>query len=178
MKKNLRYVYWSLLILCGGFAVLEYFEGNRMNAALWLAGFALIMILWSLLFRTPEKKDLSRQLDSLLEPETRKAMDEGHFLNKKVDGVHWHTDEKVLWYDNAANDYYDGKKGVMYLSNQRILFLSKDFTFSHPIDRIELKPTKHGIELKINKHSMRFLTASTPELLLAWDQLRTNPDTK
>lgn len=174
MKKNMKYLYWCLLILCGGFAVLEYLDGSRVYATMWLAALAVIVLIWSIFFQNKDKLKKDDTLESILEPQTRQDMLHAKKLDLHPEGIHLRKGESVRWYDAARQDYYDGKKGKMYLSTQRIFFYAdKDkFSFSHPVNTTVLKETKNGVELNINGSKMKFVTASTPELLEQWNLLQ------
>lgn len=168
MKKEWKYIYYCLLIFCGGFAVLEYMDGSPKRATMWMLGLAVTVLVWTFLNQKPRQPQSA--LQSLLSEEQQQALAQGKELHFHPEGIRLRSNENCLWYDNAALDYYDGKKGTMYLSNERLFFIAPDFSFTHPLHTLELKQTRNGVEIEVYKKKMRFVTASTPLLLKVWKE--------
>lgn len=171
MKSTTQYVYWTFLVICGGFAVLEFFQGSVQNAALWLLVLAAGMMLYSYL--TQKKKSAQHPpMESVLEPETQAALARGDRIAFDPAGIRLRSAETCLWYDHAAQDHYDGKQGTMYLTDERLLFVADGFSFTHPLKTLQIQPTRRGIELNVLGKKMRFVTASTSLLLQVWEALQ------
>lgn len=163
----MKTVFLCGMVLCYGFAALEIFTGEAANCVYWLFGGAF----FTLLFFRDSKKQISRQiaLESRLEPETIQNLKDGKWLNG-APGLDMQKREVVWWYDQAAQDYYGGKAGMMYLTSKRLAFRSEEFRFDHPVFLVSMKPTSTGVEVSVNKRKMKFQTASTPLLLEIWEK--------
>lgn len=176
MDKSLyRTLYLSTLIISVGFAVMEFMDNAPGRAALWLSGGCAVLVLLSMYRKKKnpqEKSASSKPLESVLPPEAAKKIHQGELPDLHTDLLMLEPQEKLVWMDQARQDHYEGKQGMLLLSDRRIIFQNPEFSFDHPIHLITLTKTRNGVELKIRQHKMKFVTASTPELIEVYHLIR------
>ncbi len=170
-KKTIKLMYWTAVIVCAGFGILEWFMGSRTNAVLWFAALAVICVLYALYSR---KKNFSKDefLVSLLDERTKESMRNGTQVKLDTDQPILRDGETLLWMDQARQDYYKAEQGTMYLTSDRLIFFASGFSFRHPLRKITITPTRNGFKAEINGKAMSFVTASTPEFLAVYERIK------
>ncbi|MEY8379792.1 hypothetical protein [Ileibacterium valens] len=178
-KSTYKTLYWSVVIITVGFAVMEFMDENAARASLWLAIGSVVLIgmsLWDK--KRKQKQNQSKEssqtsaLTSILTEDQKKDMKKGELIPLQIDQKFLKPKEILYWADQARQDHYDGKEGLLLLSDQNIAFENPDFSFRHPVHLVKVKETKNGIELEIRGRKMKFVTASNTEFLEVWKQLR------
>lgn len=153
----LKTVLLCALALCGGFAVIGYFEGDS-SWWIWALVFIPVLIAYSLLCSKsrPQKKE---PVASVLDEEKRKQMEAG-IVEPMESDVALKNGEKLLWKDYMRLDYYESTPHLFYLTDNRLFCLDEDFSFSHPLKSIVFHKGNNGISLEIGKKKYSFVTPS------------------
>ncbi|MCF0259386.1 MAG: hypothetical protein HUJ54_05950 [Erysipelotrichaceae bacterium] len=167
----MKIIFLTGMAVCFGFGVLEIFTGSADCSVWWLIGGAVFTVMYGAMKKKAGKRDSdsSSELTSRLDEEERRLLESGKPL-KEAAGLDLLSNEEVWWYDEACQDYYQGKKGLMYVTSRRLKFDAEGFSFDHPIALTDIIPSANGFEACVNGKKMRFLSASTPLLLNVWEQ--------
>lgn len=161
----------SLLVVCGGFAILCFLE-KESSWLFWTLGFCGILMVYLVCFHP--KKDLEKKeekMQSTLSQKAQEALAKGQIPNKEdlASGFLLQPKERLLWADYMRTDYYHSKPHFVYLTNQRLVCFDPDFSFSHPIQSLTIRFSQDKIILQKNKKNiMSFLVASAPAFEQAW----------
>lgn len=176
MDKSLyRALYFSVLIISVGFGIMELMDQQTARAALWLSCGALILIGMSLYRKKKENhaRKSDRMQKSLLTEEQIERMLQGKTdsIQPETGHISLYENENVYWMDYARQDHYDGKEGILFLTDERIVFDNPDFSFSHPVHLINAKKTRNGFELVIRNRNMKFVSPSSEAFLAVFREI-------
>ncbi len=154
---------------------MELMDHQIARAALWLSCGSLILIGMSLYRKkkeNPAKKTDNMQKSLLTEEQTEKMLQGKTEPIQPAAGHIWlHENENICWMDHARQDHYDGKEGILYLTDERIVFDNPDFAFSHPIHLVNAKKTRSGFELVIRNRNMKFISPSSEAFLAVFREI-------
>ncbi|MDE5759137.1 MAG: hypothetical protein K2H85_11075 [Allobaculum sp.] len=160
----------SGLVLCGGFTILCFLEKQSIWIG-WLIGFCVILTLYLFRFHpknSPQKKDV---LQSVLSDQAKESLARQSIPSFKSLSSDFplQAEEHLLWADQMRTDYYNSKPHLVYLTNKRLVCFDSDFSFSQPVQALQITFLPNKIKLqKNNKTLMTFQVASPKAFEQAW----------
>lgn len=158
---------YALMVLCGMFALLGYFNHDE-GWQLWLAGFMGILAAVSIMQNKKAPKERQDpQISSVLPEEAKKQLEEGTMPKLHPD-VLIYPDEQCIWMDRTRTDFYDSKPVMLYLTTRRLFCTDPNFRFSHPLDKVEITPDKRGVKIRLGSRTMPFLMDDALSFEKAW----------
>lgn len=160
----------SGLVLCGGFAILCFLEGQSIWIG-WTFGFCALLIVYLMSFHPKKKVAKEPHLRSILSSQAKEALATQAIPKKESLDPNFPLNPKeyLVWADQMCTDYYNSKPHLVYLTNQRLVCLEPDFAFSHPLSHLEIAFFPDKLKLQKNKKNiMTFKVASLEAFQQAW----------
>lgn len=154
MNTNILIV--CLIILCGGFGLMELFFGQPTRGSLWLLCMAAIWLGSAWYKKDTKKFHREPHLCPLTSVQDQSLLQKGTLPSIQVQEVYLLEQEICHVKESARIGYYDSAVGIFYVTNQRILFLSSDQRFIFPLEEIQIHLTSKGFKLKARNRKMPF----------------------